>query len=1189
MEPYLNNNTPAQSAPEPVREAFESDFATRRAQRGEKEAILRETQMFVEEHEPNLKKAYEPEIQLAEKAFLLESLREEVDDLTDEINNLRARATQWEAAIDDSETDAGMAAPTLQSFDGEAAFLNTQLWVKEVALQLKKSELTEKEEVLRASRIAAEIPLTHNDLLLERRDAESQLPALEMNGLTSRDAQIETATTPTQIKADAYAGRVQESFKAEIAALNGRLKQTEDERQAKPAAVEELERSLKATIEDMQAQLAEKGTRLQTRDGEIQHLESEIDGLLERIAQLESALARTRAEATGEAERIRENSRAEVGSLRAQLNKQEEALALTRGTIAELEEIRAAKESAVRELEQGFHSTLAEMQNELAAKVAALNDRDQEIVDLRSELRSLEEQSVQIRSAIQEAQEAATGEREKIWEEFKAETAALQSRLTERDATLGESQIALRDLDKALSAKISDLETQLTEKQAVLENRDNEIVNHKAEMARLVERSDQMWGLAQQAQAEAAIQVKRVREGLEAEVVSLQAQLRETEESRQAQETTFREAEERSKVSLQDLQVQLTEKQALLENRNDEIERLTSEIARLAQRSAQPETAIKLVELEAGSEVDLIGENDRGDGEMLHAAVCEDEKPLEKKPADIVELENDHEIKIYGAEPLPTPDQPCAQGRNGNGRDLKGELPEWMGPGAPDGQSLPFSLFNLPSGVQRATDMFPLKFMQQYKFFPMKLQNGSLAVAMSDPSDVYTLDAIHLQAGAEISVYSGDEQEIVKAINEHYGPSSSMERIIQDIGDEDELLHEDGDVAHLKDLASEAPVIRLVNLLITKAVDDRASDIHIEPFDGSLRVRYRIDGLLVDTESPPQRLQLAIISRVKLMAKMNIAERRLPQDGRIKMEVSGRELDLRVSTIPTLHGESVVIRLLDRSSVLLAPDELGFPPDVRQRFDGLIRRPNGIILVTGPTGSGKTTTLYAALRAINSVEKNIITIEDPVEYQMKGVKQIQVRPNIGLNFATGLRHIVRQDPDVILVGEIRDHETADIAIHAALTGHLVLSTLHTNDAAGAVTRLLDMGIQNYLVSSTLLAVLAQRLVRRICPHCRQPYTPDKESLEGLGLPAADKEKLVLYRGSGCAACGFSGYFSRLGIFELLVVDDALQRLILEKTDSATIRKKSVERGMKTMWQDGWEKALAGLSTLDEILRVSWEE
>ncbi len=499
-----------------------------------------------------------------------------------------------------------------------------------------------------------------------------------------------------------------------------------------------------------------------------------------------------------------------------------------------------------------------------------------------------------------------------------------------------------------------------------------------------------------------------------------------------------------------------------------------------------------------------------------------------------------------------------------------------------------FSLSDPSLDLQRVTDAFPVKFMQQYKFFPVKLDNGVLTVVMADPADVYTLDSIRMRLGCEARVFLGDEREISKALDQHYGPSSSMERIIRDITDEGGAAGDDEDVAHLKDLASEAPVIRLVNLLIAKAVDDRASDIHIEPFEGALRVRYRIDGILLDAESPPRRLQAAIISRIKLMAKMNIAERRLPQDGRIRMQVGGRDLDLRVSTIPTIYGESVVMRLLDRASILLGLDELGFPPQVQPAFEGLIRRPHGMLLVTGPTGSGKTTTLYAALQIINSVEKKIITIEDPVEYQLHGINQLQVKPAIGLTFGSGLRHIVRQDPDVILVGEIRDRETAEIAIHAALTGHLVLSTLHTNDAAGAITRLLDMGVEDYLVSSTLLAVLAQRLVRKICTDCKGTDVNEVFAVQEVELPAVERNTPSRFKEQACQTCNANGYVGRIGIFELLVMGDDLQRLVVGKADANVIRDKAVELGMKTILQDGWEKVATGMTTREEVLRVTQE-
>jgi general secretion pathway protein E len=490
------------------------------------------------------------------------------------------------------------------------------------------------------------------------------------------------------------------------------------------------------------------------------------------------------------------------------------------------------------------------------------------------------------------------------------------------------------------------------------------------------------------------------------------------------------------------------------------------------------------------------------------------------------------------------------------------------------------SLTQAAAGLRKVTDAFPLKFMQEYKVFPLRLEGGVLSVVMSDPGDVDTLDSLRLQSGCELKVYLGSEQEILKALNDYYGPSSSMDRIVQDITDGPEAGEEGAeDIAQLKDLAAEAPVIRLVNMLISRAVEARASDIHIEPFEKALRVRFRVDGVLLDAESPPRRLQAAIISRVKVLAKINIAERRLPQDGRIRMEVGGKDLDIRVSTIPTIYGESVVMRLLDRSSVLLGLEELGFPPEAQQRFETLIRRPHGILLVTGPTGAGKTTTLYAALRQINTVEKKVITIEDPVEYQLEGVNQIQVKPKIGLTFASGLRHIVRQDPDVILVGEIRDRETAEIAIHAALTGHLVLTTLHTNDAAGAITRLLDMGIEDYL---------AQRLVRKVCSACKTPYVPEEKLWRHLKAPTAGSGGMRLFRGEGCAACVGTGYLGRLGIYELLVVEEELQRLILQKADANAIRAEAVKQGMQTMWQAGWKKVTAGVTTYEEVVRVIQE-
>ena len=411
------------------------------------------------------------------------------------------------------------------------------------------------------------------------------------------------------------------------------------------------------------------------------------------------------------------------------------------------------------------------------------------------------------------------------------------------------------------------------------------------------------------------------------------------------------------------------------------------------------------------------------------------------------------------------------------------------------------------------------KFMRQYKFVPLSLNENVLTIALSDPYDIYACDAVKMATNYEVKINLAREEEILDAVGKIFNTdTTSMGRIVEDIGKngkDDLSIDDEGDVDHLKDLASEAPVIRLVNLLITRAIEMRASDIHLEPFEGDFKVRYRIDGVLHDMEAPPRRLQAAVISRLKIMAKLNIAERRLPQDGRIKLRVLGKEIDFRVSTLPTMFGESVVLRILDRETVVLDLEKLGFPDYDLIKFRDLINRPYGIILVTGPTGSGKTTTLYAALGEINSPEKKIITVEDPIEYQLGGVNQVQVKAGIGLSFASILRSILRQDPDVIMIGEIRDAETAEIAIHSALTGHLVFSTLHTNDAAGAVTRLLEMGMENYLISSSLLGIMAQRLVRVICPDCKEAYTPEMGVMEEMGVSQSEVKKNPIFKGAGC--------------------------------------------------------------------------
>ena len=485
-------------------------------------------------------------------------------------------------------------------------------------------------------------------------------------------------------------------------------------------------------------------------------------------------------------------------------------------------------------------------------------------------------------------------------------------------------------------------------------------------------------------------------------------------------------------------------------------------------------------------------------------------------------------------------------------------------------------------------DVLTYRFMKQCKFVPVALENGILTLAMTDPMDDPTLESVRHATGFQMRAVLGAESEIMDALERLYGSASStFGRIIEGIDETNiDNLDEIEDIEQLKDLASEAPVIRLVNLVMSRAIENRASDIHIEPFEKDLKVRYRIDGILHDVESPPKKLKAAIISRVKIMARLNIAERRLPQDGRIKLKVLGKDIDLRVSTLPTMYGESVVMRILDKSNDdLYDIMRLGFPEDSFKDFENLIRRPHGVLLVTGPTGSGKTTTLYSALSTINLPDKKIITIEDPVEYQIDGINQIHVNPQIGLTFGAGLRHIVRQDPDVIMVGEIRDLETAEIAIRAALTGHLVFSTLHTNDAPSAITRLIDMGAEDYLIASSLLGVLAQRLVRVICPHCKVEVFPVPEMLDEIGYKRANGRDRF-FEGRGCERCSQTGFIGRVGIYELMGMNDDIRKLTIGKADSNVIRKKALESGMRSLRDDGWLKVRQGLTTISEVLRVT---
>ena len=492
----------------------------------------------------------------------------------------------------------------------------------------------------------------------------------------------------------------------------------------------------------------------------------------------------------------------------------------------------------------------------------------------------------------------------------------------------------------------------------------------------------------------------------------------------------------------------------------------------------------------------------------------------------------------------------------------------------------------LPSPLPVVKNLSP-KYLRQYVVCPIAVEGGMLTVATADPLNPMIVDDLRQSTGLDVRIVVSPGEGILEAIDRTYdGAATPLQRIVEGLEEERGPEGEE-DVNHLRDMAFEAPVIRLVNLLVENAIAAEASDIHIEPFEDTLRVRYRIDGILFDQESPPRRLRDAVTSRIKLMAEMNIAERRLPQDGRIRVSLHGRRVDIRVSTIPTVHGESIVMRLLDRASVFLPLEKLGFGSDTLKHFEALIHRPHGILLVAGPTGSGKTTTLYAALEKINSPDRKILTVEDPVEYQLKGVNQIPVKPKIGLSFATGLRHIVRQDPDVILVGEIRDLETVDIAIQAALTGHMVFSTLHTNDAPGAIPRLQDMGAEPYLIASVLEGVLAQRLVRRICQACRAPETPSAADIEALGVEAPPG--VTLYRGLGCDECRNTGYRGRTAIYELFTITEDVRSLILRRASSREIRRLAVEAGMTTLRMDGWSRACEGVTTVEEVLRVTQED
>ena len=478
------------------------------------------------------------------------------------------------------------------------------------------------------------------------------------------------------------------------------------------------------------------------------------------------------------------------------------------------------------------------------------------------------------------------------------------------------------------------------------------------------------------------------------------------------------------------------------------------------------------------------------------------------------------------------------------------------------------------------------RFLKEARVMPIADTAEGMVLAMADPLDTYAIKAMELIAGKQVMPRVAVPVELEAAIERLYGSEGTdLKQIVEQVGEDGEDGAEE-DIERLRDLASEAPVIRLVNLLISRAVEARASDIHIEPFENRLRVRYRVDGVLREVEAPPNRLQAAVISRVKIVANLNIAERRLPQDGRVRLAVRGKEIDLRVSTVPTLYGESVVLRVLDRGDVQDL-EGLGLDAGELERFRDVLHRPNGIILATGPTGSGKTTTLYASLLDLNSADCKILTVEDPVEYQLEGINQIQVKPQIGLSFANILRSMLRQDPDIIMIGEIRDLETAEIAVQAALTGHIVLSTLHTNNAASTVTRLLDMGVEDYLLTSTINAVVSQRLVRTLCAECREPYPAMRELVEQTGLRRfTDDDAITLYHARGCAKCNDTGYLGRTSVTELMVMNDEVRRLVLTHAEANDLQRAALDGGMHSMYEDGLRKVLAGMTTLEEVLRVT---
>ncbi len=502
-------------------------------------------------------------------------------------------------------------------------------------------------------------------------------------------------------------------------------------------------------------------------------------------------------------------------------------------------------------------------------------------------------------------------------------------------------------------------------------------------------------------------------------------------------------------------------------------------------------------------------------------------------------------------------------------------------------RNIPFIELNSYLIDPEIVNILPEKLAKKYKMVPLFKIKDALTVAMSDPMNIIAIDEARMMTGCNIHPVVSNETDILKTIDQFYGVSDSMDEIIKNIGKMGITFgkEEQLDLLRLQRISEEPPVIKFVNLLLSQAIKEKASDVHIEPEENTVKIRFRIDGILHESISFPQHLQLPIVPRIKIVAGLDIVERRRPQDGRFRVRIEDREVDVRVSTFPVAFGEKVVLRILDKKETSVNLEKLGFPTDTLEKFKILIKKPYGIILVTGPTGSGKTSTLYASLQKINSPGKNIITLEDPREYFLKGINQAEMNPEAGFTFADGLRAVLRQDPDIIMVGEVRDLETVEIAMRAALTGHLVLTTLHTNDAIGAVTRLIDMHVEPFLISSALIGVLAQRLVRTICTNCREQYKLSEELITTLAMQQLN-ENIVFYRGKGCRICHQTGYRGRTGIFELILVDDDLRELITKKTIPAILKETARKKGMKTLREAGWEKVVQGITTPEEILRVT---